>query len=128
MPTCKHKKSGEAIVRSVSTDVCCQGVPTDSDDIYSKARFLSDDSLVHYSTGLPGCEMLRLAFEFILEYFWGRECAFYSKSLIIVLLKHRLNYGFLEIFYTLGVSITTVSQTFHEILDLITTRFEWFVK
>ena len=50
---------------------------------------------------------------------------FYCKSLIIVLLKLRLNLGFLGIAYRLGVPVATISQRFHEILDLITTRLEW---
>ena len=74
MPTRKHKESGESTVRlSVSTN--CQGVQTDSDYIFSKARFLSDNSKVLYCTGLPVCEMLRLAFDFVLigiGFWWGK--------------------------------------------------------
>ena len=78
MPTCKHREGGESTVRlTVSPDACCQGVQTDSDDIFSKARFLSDDSKVHYCTGLPVCEMLRLAFDFVLGSFLvGKKRAF----------------------------------------------------
>ena len=47
------------VVGSVSPDVCCPGVQTDSGDIFSEAGFLFDDFKVHYFTRLPGCEMLR---------------------------------------------------------------------
>ena len=49
---------------------------------------------------------------------------FSCKSLIIVLLKLRLNLGFLDIAYSLGVFVATVSERFHDILELITTRLE----
>ena len=117
MPKCKHRESGRSTARlSVSPDVCCQGVQTDSDDIFSEARFLSDDSKVHYCTGLPVCEMLRLAFAFVLgSFFGGKKRAFYCKSLIIVLLKLRLYLGFLDIAYRLVVPVATDSQKFREI-------------
>ena len=73
--------------RNVSSDVCCQGVQTDSDDFFSEALFLSDDSKVHYCTGFPCCEMLRLhGFRICLGIllFGGEKRAIYCKSLIIV--------------------------------------------
>ena len=125
MPTCKHRESGESAVRlTVSPDVCCQGVQTDSDDIFSKARLLSDDSKVHYCTGLPVCEMLiRFGFQFCfgIVSWWGKTLI-YCKSLIIVLLKLRLCLGFLDNAYRLGVPVASGSQKFQEILDLITAR------
>ena len=86
MPTCKHKASGKLIVRSVSTDVCCQGVQIDRDDIFNKARFLSVILTCITVLGFHGCEMLRLAFELVLEFFGGGggggegELAFYFNS------------------------------------------------
>ena len=74
--------------RNVSPDVSFQRVQTDSDEFFSEARFLCDDSKVHYCTGFPGCEMLRLAFEFGLgSFFGGEKRTIYCKSLIIVMLK-----------------------------------------
>ena len=59
---------------------------------------------------------------FVLGFFSGGERrAFYWKSLIIVLLKLRLNLGIQDIAYRLGVSVATVSRRFHETLDLMTT-------
>ena len=52
--------------RNVSPEVCCQGVRTDSDDFFSEVIFLSDDFKVHYCTGFPFCEILRLVFEIVL--------------------------------------------------------------
>ena len=78
---------------------------------------------------LHGCEKLRLAFEFALQSFVGGEKhSVYSKSLIISLLKLNLDLGFLDIAYTLGVSVATVSQEFFEILHLITSPLKWFIK
>ena len=121
MPLYKHRESGESAVRlSVSLDVCCQGVQTDSDDIFSEVIFLSDYSKVHYCTGLPVCEMLRFAFDFVLGSFLGGEktAHFTFKSLIIVLLKLRFHLCFLNIAYRPSVPVATGSQKFHEILGL----------
>ena len=52
--------------------VTCRST-TDSYDIFSEVRFLSDDSKVYYCTGLPVSEMLRLAFDFVLRSFFGGE-------------------------------------------------------
>ena len=84
------------VYQNVLPDVSSPRVQTDSDDLFSEVVILSDDSKVHYCTGCPGCEMLRVAFKFVLGSFFGREKrAIYCKSLIIVLLKLRLNLGFL---------------------------------
>ena len=65
---------------------------------------------MHYYTKLPGGEMLKLVFEFVLGSFSGGEKrAFYWKSLIIVLLKLRLNLGFQDIAYRLDVFVANVS-------------------
>ena len=67
--------------RDVFPGVSCQGVQTDNDDFFSEAKFLSNDSKVHYCTGFPGCEMQRLAFEFVLRSFFGGEIrAIYTVS------------------------------------------------
>ena len=118
MPTCKHRKSDESTFRlSVSPDVCCQEVQTDSDDISSEARFLSDDSKVHYCTGLPVCEMLRLAFDFVLGSLFGGEKTRILLCLIVFLLKLRLYLGSLDIasLYRLVMPVATDSQNFREI-------------
>ena len=130
MPICKHRESSGSTVRlSVSPDVCCQGAQTDSDDIFSEARFLFDNCKVHYCAGLPVCEMLRLAFGFVLgSFFGGKKRAFYRTSLIIVLLKLKLYLGFLDIGYRLGVPVAIDSQKVHEILDLIKARLQYFMK
>ena len=125
MPTCKHRAANPPFdCMSVSTN--CQGVQTDSDDIFSEARFLSDVSKALYCAGLSVCEMLRLAFDFVLGSFFGeKKRAFYCKSLYNhCLLKLKLYLGFLDIAYRLGVPVATESQKFQEILDLITARIE----
>ena len=59
---------------NVSPDVSSQGVQTDSDDLFSEAMILSDDSKVHYCTGFPGCEMLRwLSNLFGILFWWGKK-------------------------------------------------------
>ena len=58
----------------------------------------------------------------------GEKCAFYSKSLIIVVQKLRHNLGFLDTAYRLCASVSIVSQRFCETLDLMTTRLEWLIK
>ena len=113
------------VVQTGSHDVRCQEVQTDGGDFFSETRFSSDDAKVHYYIGLPSAKMLKLVFEFVLGSFSsGENRAFYWKSLVIVLLKLKLNLGFQDIAYRLGVSVSTVSWRFHETLDLMTTRLE----
>ena len=84
---------------------------------------------MHYCIRLPGGEMVRLVFKFVLGSFSGGEQrAFYSKSLIIVLQKLRHNLGFLDTTYRVCASVSIVSQRFCETLDLTTTRLEWIIK
>ena len=65
---------------NVSPDVSFQGVQTDTDDLFSEAIILSDDSKVHYCTGIPGCEMLRSAFKFVLGSFLVEKSAQFTVS------------------------------------------------
>ena len=58
---------------AISRDVCCQEVQTHSDDLFSVARYLSDDFKLHYCTRLTGVEMVRLIFKFVLGSFSGGE-------------------------------------------------------
>ena len=76
--------------------------------------------------GLPVCQMLRLAFDFVLGSFFGRKNAHFTVShyISIVVLKLRLYLGFLDIAYRLGVTVATGSHKFHKILNLITAKIE----
>jgi len=45
--------------------------------------------------------------------------------LLVVLLKLKLNLGFQDIAYRMGISKATVSRQFHETLDVMYTQLEW---
>ena len=79
---------------------------------------------MHYYSGLPLCKMQRLAFDCVLGSFSAGKTHCAVKAFISVLLKLRFYFGFLDIACRLCAPIATVSQKFHEILDLITCRFE----
>ena len=45
--------------------------------------------------------------------------SYYWRSFIIVLIKLRLNLGFQDMAFRLGVSKATISRRFHEALDIM---------
>ena len=62
-------------------------------------------------------------FEFVMKLTaFGERCSFYWRSILIVLIKLRLNLGFQDLAFRMGISISTVSQRFHEALDVMAVR------
>lgn len=58
----------------------------------------------------------------------GDKRSYYWRSFIIVLIKLRLNLGFQDMAFRLGVSKATISRWFHEALDIMAIRLEWLIK
>ena len=53
---------------------------------------------------------------------FGERRSFYWRSILIVLIKLRLNLGFQDLAFRMGISISTVSRRFHEALDIMAVR------
>ena len=116
-------------VQTKVVEFCTREVQTECNEFFAESNFLTNDAKVHYYTGLPNSELLLSTFEFIMKPFVGgenRSC--YWRSFIIVLTKLRLNLGFQDLAFRLGVSIATISRRFHEALDVMATRLEWLFK
>ena len=110
-------------------ELCTRKVQTDCSDFFGENNFLSDDAKVHCYTGLPNSELLLSTFEFIMKSFLDedkRSC--YWQSFIIVLTKLRLNLGFQDLAFRLGVSKATISHQLHDALDIMATQLEWLIK
>ena len=58
----------------------------------------------------------------------GEKRSYYWRSLLIVLMKLRLNLGLQDIAYRLDISVATVSRLFHETLEVMVARLEWLIK
>ena len=116
-------------VQTNIVELCTREVQTDCSEFFAESNFLSDDAKVHYYTGLPNSELLLSTFEFVMKSFVdGDNRSFYWRSFIIVLIKLRLNLGFQDLAFRLGVSKATISRRFHEALDIMATRLEWLIK
>ena len=90
---------------------------------------MSDDSKVHYYTGLTKCALLLSTFEFVMAPFCnGEKRAFYWHYFLLVLLKLRLNLGLQNLPYRFNVSLATVSRPFHATLDVMMVRLQWLIK
>ena len=57
---------------------------------------------------------------------FGKRRSFCWKSILIVLIKLRLNLGFQDLAFQMGISMSTVSRRFHEALDIMTVRLRSF--
>ena len=91
--------------------------------IFLMKAFLLDNKKVLYYTGLPNADLLLSTFEFVMKLTAsGERCSFYWRSILIVLIKLRLNLGFQDLAFRMGISISTVSQRFHEALDVMAVR------
>ena len=108
--------------------MCDKGVQTDDTDFFSETSFLSDDAKVQYYTGLSSYLLLK-TFELVMSPFvHGDKRSYYWRCFLVVLLKLKLNLGFQDIAYRMGISKATVSRQFHETLDVMYTRLEWLIK
>ena len=67
--------------------------------------------------------MLLNVFELVIP-FPGSKKDVYWRSFIIVLMKLHLNLGYQDLAYRLGVSISTVSQYFREMLDIMAVQLD----
>ena len=78
-------------VQTTPPQTCDVGVQTDDWNFFNEKVFLSDDSKVHYYTGLTKCALLLSTFEFVMKPFCnGEKRAFYWCSFLIVLLKFKV--------------------------------------
>ena len=117
------------MVQTTPPQTCDVGVQTDDWNFFNEKVFLSDDSKVHYYTGLTKCALLLSTFEFVMKPFCnGEKRAFYWRSFLIVLLKLRLNLGLQDLAYRLNVSLATVSRSFHATLEVMMVHLQWLIK
>jgi len=107
--------------------MCDKGVETDYIDFFSEASLLSDDAKVQYYTGLLSYLLLK-TFELVMSPFvHGEKRSYYWRCFLVVLLKLKINLGFQDIAYRMGISKAAVSRQFHETLDVMHTRLEWLI-
>jgi len=106
--------------------MCDKGVETDYIDFFSEAPFLSDDAKVQ--TGLLSYLLLK-TFELVMSPFaHGEKQSYYWRCFLVVLLKLKVNLGFQDVAYRMGISKAAVSRQFHETLDVMYTWLEKLIK
>ena len=95
-------------------------------DFFSEDYFTNDDNKVCYYTGLLNREMLLSTFELVIP-FPGLKRDVYWRSFIITLMKLRLNLGYQDLAYRLGIPISTISRHFQEMLDIMAVRLDFLI-
>ena len=95
--------------------LCDKAVQTEDNDFFSGSSFLSDDSKVQYYTGLSSYLLLK-TFELVTSPIVHGEKRLYYWKYFLVLLKLKLNLGFQDTTYRMGISKATVSRKFYEML------------
>ena len=95
-------------------------------DFFDERYFTNDNHKVSYYTGLPNREMLLSVFELVIP-LPGLKREYYWRSYLITLMKLRLNLGYQDLAYRLGVSISTLSRRFQEMLDIMAIRLDFLI-
>ena len=112
---------------NVTTPSVSRGTQVES-DFFDEKIFLLDNKKVLYYTGLPNAELLLSTFEFVMKLTaFGERRSFYWRSFLLVLIKLRLNLGFQDLAFRMGISISTVSRRFHEALDVMAVRLKFLI-
>ena len=111
--------------------MCDKGTQTDHTgdipvDFFNEEQFLNDDGKVLYYTGLPNGELLQNMFQLVVPYPVQRR-EYYWQSLIVTLMKLRLNFGHQDLAYRLGVSMSTICRRFQDMLDLMYVRLDFLI-
>ena len=95
-------------------------------DFFDERYFTNDDDKVSYYTGLPNQEILLSVFKLVIP-LPGLKREYYWRSYLITLMKLRLNLGYQDLAYRLGVSISTLSRRFQEMLDIMAIRLDFLI-
>ena len=95
-------------------------------EFYDEGYFTNDDQKICYYTGLPNKEILLGVFELVIP-LPGLKREYYWKSYLVTLMKLRLNLGYQDLAYRLGVSISTLSRRFNEMLDIMAIRLDFLI-
>ena len=94
-------------------------------DFFDERCFTSDDKVCYY-TGLPNRELLLSVFELVIP-LPGLRREYYWRSYLITLMKLRLNLGYQDLAYRLGVSVSTLSRRYQEMLDIMAIRLDFLI-
>ena len=95
-------------------------------EFFDEGYFTNDDQKICYYTGLPNKEILLGVFELVIP-LPGLKRDYYWKSYLVTLMKLRLNLGYQDLAYRLGVSISTLSRRFNEMLDIMAIRLDFLI-
>ena len=82
-------------------------------DFFSEDYFSNNDQKICYYTRLPNKEVLVSVFELVVPYPGARK-DYYWRSFVITLMRLRLNAGYQELAYRMGVSVSTLARRFQE--------------
>jgi len=135
---CEEKQSAKQVLTEAPSEVphkatkmCNKATQTDHTgdipvDFFNEEQFLNDDGKVLYYTGLPNGELLQNMFQLVVPY-PGQRREYYWQSLIVTLMKLRLNFGHQDLAYRVGVSMSTICRRFQDMLDLMYTRLDFLI-
>ena len=86
-----------------------------------------NDEKVKYLTGLPGYSVLHTLYVYLEEYIPSRNSMSKFESLILVLVKLRLNLSNQFLAYEFNLTTATISRIFSDVLDIMFIRMKPFI-
>lgn len=97
------------------------------DSPYSMESLRDNDEKVKYFTGLPGFSVLFTLFNYLEEYLTARNSMTKFESLVLVLVKLRLNLSNQFLAYEFNLTAATISRIFSSVVEVMFIRMKPFV-
>lgn len=94
---------------------------------YSMESLRNNDEKVKYLTGLPGYSVLHTLFIYLMEYIPSRNSMSKFESLVLVLVKLRLNLSNQFLAYEFNLTTATISRIFSDVLEVMYVRMKPFI-
>ena len=96
--------------------------------VYDLQCYEDDESKVPFYTGLPTLAVLKLVLDFVGPHMSDMTVTLTKEQeFLLCLVKLKMNYQFQDMAYSLGVSCSTVHESFHRTLEVLVARLSFLI-